>query len=167
MRGRCVLNGRCSSVAQFARALLRAAFGLVALAFLHGCGSSGSATVDEDKSSENLKRIGAAYSQAALQLGRPPRDANDLSAAIKNSPDKPNPADILRSPADNENYVIVYGVDFRALAMKRGNVDVVIAYEKVGVDGKRLCLKPPAQVVVMTDEEFKSADFPPGHQPAP
>ena len=54
-----------------------------------------------------------------------------------------------------------------AVAMTGGNVnDIVLAYEKKGKNGARYVMKPPSYVVQMKDLEFKSAKFPPGHQPA-
>jgi hypothetical protein len=160
------LSLRFFSVATYARWLFCVTCVILTLAATHGCSPSAPATADADTSSENLKRIGAAYMQVATKLRRPPRGARDLAEAIKSGPNQPNPADILHSPSDNEDYVIVWGVDFRSLAIARGNVDVVLAYEKLGKNGKRHVLKPPAQIIVMTDEEFKKAEFPPGHKPA-
>jgi hypothetical protein len=131
-----------------------------------GCGgSSTQVVVQHDKSAQNLQQIAAAYSQAAQKLGHPPREAKDLEEILKAGPGNPDPATVLRSPDDNENYVIVWGVDFREVAKARGNVDVIIAYEQKGKGGKRHVVKPPAQVMVLTNEQFQSAAFPPGHTP--
>lgn len=132
-----------------------------------GCGSGPDVVVSEDKSAQNLQQIGAAYSLATVKNMRPPRDAADLIEAMKSVPGTADPATILRSPDDNEEYVIVYGVDFAQVAKARGNVDVILAYEKTGKGGKRHVLKPPAQIMVLTDEQFRAAAFPPGHTPAP
>ncbi len=147
---------------------LRGAGVLLLLASAHGCSTAAGPThVAEGDSTKNLQQIGAAYSQAAFKLGRPPATVDDLKEFLNNSPGNPDPATVLKSPDDNENYVIVWGVDFRELAKSSGNVDVVLAYEQRGTGGKRHVLKPPSIVVVMTDEQFKTARFPPGHQPAP
>ena len=139
--------------------------GLAQLAASTGCGSSKPVVFPEDTSRQNLQRIGVAYAQAAVQFRRPPQKRDDLLVALQGEPGQPSPADILKSPNDGEEYVIVWGVNFRELGIKRGNVDVVIAYEKRGRDGKRYVLKPPTQVIEMTDAEFKAASFPPGHTP--
>lgn len=131
-----------------------------------GCSAEHPVVVQDDKSAQNLQQIGAAYSQASLKLGHPPRDANDLTDILKSGPGNPDPATILRSPDDNEDYVIVWGVDFREVAKARGNVDVILAYERRGKGGKRHVLKPPAQVMALTNEQFLAAAFPPGHTPA-
>lgn len=140
---------------------------LAALALLSGCGSSQPVVFEEDTSRQNLQRIGVAYAQVSATLGRPPQDIQELRAAVQEGPDQPPAADILRSPNDGEDYVVVLNVDFRQLAAARGNVDVVLAYEKHGKGGRRYVLKPPSHVLVMSDEEFKAASFPPGHQPVP
>jgi hypothetical protein len=141
------------------------AIGFSSLA-LTGCGSSASVPSQSDKSLQNLQKIGAAYMQAAVKLGRPPGSVEDLTESLKSLPGNPNPADVLRSPDDNENYVIVWGVNFSALARERGNTDVIIAYEQKGKNGSRHVLMPPAQVYLLTEERFRAASFPPGHTPA-
>ena len=103
--------------------------------------------------------------QDAVQFRRPTQKRDDLLVVLQGEAGQPSPADILKSPNDGEEYVIVWGVNFRELGIKRGNVDVVIAYEKRGREGKRYVLKPPTQVIEMTDTEFKAASFPPGHTP--
>lgn len=145
----------------------RCAWFLLTTAVLVGCRGATNEVPTEDPSVQRLQRIGAAYTQAGIQLGRPPRDANDLTAALQSGPDQPDAADTLRSPHDGEPYVIVWNVDFKQLAMTRGNVDVVLAYEAKGKDGRRHVLKPPAQVLLLTEEQFQAAQFPPGHTPAP
>jgi len=147
--------------------LLGVGGGLLALATIIGCGSATPPSAATDKSYENLQQIGAAYSQAAMKLGRPPTSDKELHEFLQNAPGNPDPATVLRSPDDNENYVIVWGVDFSQLARSTGNVDVVLAYERRGKNGKRHVLKPPSIVALLTDTEFQAAKFPPGHQPAP
>jgi hypothetical protein len=138
---------------------------LVALGMCGGCRKADPPSAQDDKSIERLQQIWAAYSQAAGKLGRPPANAMELHEFLKNAPGNPAPEDVLRSPDDNENYVIIYGVDFGQLARTTGNVDVVIAYEAKGKNGKRHVLKPQSIVRVVTDAEFQALKFPPGHQP--
>jgi hypothetical protein len=131
-----------------------------------GCGSGQPPAVEASRAEINLQRIGAAYAAVAAR-GKPPRNAADLARDLQPGPDQTNPGDTLRSPNDNQEYVIVWGVDFRTLAVQRGgNLDVVLAYERTGKDGKRWVLKPPALVSQMTEDEFRGAAFPPGHTPA-
>jgi hypothetical protein len=167
MCGRQIREGQPSVTRPSRFCLFNLAFGLLSLAAVVGCKSATPPSAATDKSYENLQQIGAAYSQASIKLGRPPGNANELTEILKNGAASRDPAEVLRSPDDNEPYVIVWGVDFRQLAKNTGNVDVVLAYEQRGKNGKRHVLKPPSNVFIMTDEEFKAAKFPPGHQPAP
>lgn len=138
---------------------------LMVFTALPGCGAPQSVVFDEDTSRQNLQRIGVAYAQVSAALNRPPRNQQELISAIQGDSSQPSAAQILRSPNDGEDYVVVWDVDFRQLARERGNVDVVLAYEKRGRAGRRYVMKPPNHVVIMTDEEFKAAAFPPGHTP--
>jgi hypothetical protein len=140
---------------------------LVALVpLLAGCGPAKPVVFPENKFEQNLQRIGAAYTQATVKLGRPPSGPEELTEFLQVA-GGPTAAELLRSPHDGEDYVIVWNVDFRQLAMTGGNVnDIVLAYEKKGKNGARYVMKPPSYVVQMKDLEFKSAKFPPGHQPA-
>jgi hypothetical protein len=130
-----------------------------------GCGSSKPVVVDSVASQKNLQRIAGAYAMFAAKQGRPPKDLNDLKPQLEGGPDKLVASEVLRSPDDGEEYVIIYGVSVIELAQKGINPNVVIAYEKNGSGGKRWVLKMPSQVLQMTDAEFKKAPFPPGSQP--
>jgi hypothetical protein len=169
MGGGRIVQSSHSQVLASGKMLVWLALLMLALPFVHGCGSSSQVVnPQEDKSAQNLQQIGAAYTQAAGKLGRPPQQASDLHELIKNGPGNPDPESILRSPDDNEPYVIVWGIDFGQLARATGNPsDIVIAYEKRGKNGKRHVLKPPSIVLTMTDEAFRAAKFPPGHTPEP
>lgn len=140
---------------------------LAALSLIVGCGSKAPVDVSSNQSAQNLLHIWAAYSQASNQLGRPPQSAAELTPFLKNVAGDVDPASILRSPDDNEDYVIVWGVNFLEIAKSRGNMNIVLAYEKRGKNGKRHVLKPQSQVLVLSDDEFRSAAFPVGHTPAP
>ncbi|MFM9067863.1 MAG: hypothetical protein ACKOUR_11115 [Planctomycetota bacterium] len=146
---------------------LFAAFILVILSVvLVGCGPAKPVVFPENKFEQQLQRIGAAYSQASVKLGRPPSGPEELMEFLQVT-GGPSAAETLRSPHDGEDYVIVWNVDFRQLAMSGANVnDVIIAYEKRGKNGTRYVMKPPSHVTQISDLEFKSAKFPPGHQPA-
>jgi hypothetical protein len=133
---------------------------------LAGCGSSAKPVVGRvDDSRQNLQKIGIAYSQAAQKLNRPPRNVDELMPFLQEGLGPVKARDVLRSPNDGQEYVIVWGVDFGQLALTRGDPYVVFAYERTGKGGKRQVLKPPVEVLLMTDSEFQKAPFPPGHQP--
>lgn len=149
----------------FAR--VQAVLFLVALSLTVGCGSKGPVDVANNQSAQNLLHIWAAYSQASNQLGRPPASREELIPFLKNVAGDADPNLVLRSPDDNEDYVIVWGVNFLEIAKARGNMNIVLAYEKRGKNGKRHVLKPQSQILVLSDEEFRSAAFPVGHTPVP
>jgi len=128
-----------------------------------GCGPSGGVDGPVDASRQNLQKIGVAYAQATTRLKRPPKNLSDLLPSLK---EQGEPAEILRSPDDGEEYVILWGVDFRWPPPGQRDPSVVLAYEKRGKAGKRHVLRLPTRVVLMTDDELKKTEFPPGHQPA-
>jgi hypothetical protein len=140
---------------------------LVALSLLVGCGAKAPVDVASNQSAQNLLHIWAAYSLAGSQSQRPPQSREDLIPFLKKVAGDVDPASILRSPDDNEDYVIVWGVNFLEIAKARGNMNIVLAYEKRGKNGKRHVLKPQSQVLVLSDDEFRSSAFPVGHTPAP
>jgi hypothetical protein len=120
--------------------------------------------VDQPQSptEERLYIFGKAYLQASAQLGRGPKNV----AEIKNYLPGNAPSDLLRSPNDGEEFVILWGVDFNKLPPGQDPF-YVGAYEKNGVGGKRYVLRFPIGVVSMTDAELKAAVFPPGRSPPP
>ncbi len=126
-----------------------------------GCGSSGDVSVHQVTGSyQNLMAIGRAYFQATNRLDRPPLRTDDLMPELKKQGD---PAILLRSPDDGQDYKILWGVDGRKIRGPASDYPV-IAYEQQGKDGKRYVLQF-RQVAHLTDEEFKKAPFPPGHRP--
>jgi hypothetical protein len=98
-----------------------------------------------------------------MKLNRPPANAKELLPFVQ---EMGKPADILRSPNDGQDFVVVWGVELRKLK-ETGNAVPVVAYEKVGKDGKRHVLRGRADVVLMTDGELKGAVFPSGYNPLP
>jgi hypothetical protein len=111
---------------------------------------------------ERLTKIGKAYNQACFRLGRPPRNVEEIKPDI----DGGFSDDLLRSPNDEQEFVIIWGVDYNRLPPRPNDPFTVGAYEKVGVGGQRYVLRFPLGVQLMTDEAFGRAAFPPGHTPA-
>jgi hypothetical protein len=118
-----------------------------------------------DEARVHLQTIAAAYEFAVQRNGRPPQNLDELRPFLQDRQQPGKTLDVLRSPNDGENYVIIWGVDYRELATQVPNPYVVLAYEKSGKAGKRYVLVRPNFVTVMTDAEFRTAPFPPGHQP--
>lgn len=138
-----------------------AAFGMVCFALgaagLVGCSSQ---TVEHPPVHQNLKKIGIAYIQATEKLNRAPANLKDLMPFLK---DQGDPDQLLKSPGDGENFVIVWNVDHRAYASKGEQLPVIV-YEKTGSDGMRYVLRVN-RTLRLTNEEFQKAPFPQGHKP--
>jgi hypothetical protein len=123
-----------------------------------GCGSA--TIVKEGKvaaTDVNLSTIGRLYSHAQQQLGRPPKNADELKPFAKDAGDLDK---LLVSPNDGKLYVIVWGAKILGAA----NQEMVVAYERTGANGFRHVLTPSG-TQMMSHEEFARAVFPPGHRP--
>ncbi len=107
------------------------------------------------KTYEHLEKISSAYHRATDSLGRAPANLEELKPFLSEYGD---PATLLRSPDDNEDYVILWGVDYRTALPYPVN-----AYEKHGVNGKRRVLRIRG-ILQLTDEEFRKAPFPDGYK---
>src|SRR5690242_4664753 len=118
MRSRRVVSFPPSFASLFAK--WKAVPFLVALSLLVGCGSKAPVDVTSNQSAQNLLHIWAAYSQASTQLQRPPQSREELIPFLKNVAGDVDPNTVLRSPDDNEDYVIVWGVNFLEIAKARG-----------------------------------------------
>ncbi len=135
---------------------------LVALAGAIGCTPSEVVVRAKlEPAHENLMHVGTAYYRFNTQYRKPPTGSADLKPLLK---EFGNPDDLLRSPRDGEPYVICWGVNLlvpQPWVQSTG----VLAYERRGAEGKRYVLTTVQSVVLMTEEEWRRADFPPGHQP--
>jgi hypothetical protein len=139
---------------------------------LPGAGCSKSKPPDLPLASKQLRAIGKAYVDACNDL-HPPRNKEDLIPYLKltrpnpDNPDEPetiDPAEILRSPNDNEEFVILWGVDVTTFDVSGKLATLpVIAYEKHGKDGKRFVLQVRYPKLVK-DEDMAGLPFPPGHK---
>jgi hypothetical protein len=112
---------------------------------------------------DRLYKLGKAYLQAGYRLGRPPQGAEDLKPNLEGD----TPEGVLRSPRDGEPFIVLWGIDYNALAPQPRDPFTVAAYEKTGVDGKRYVLRFPLAVALLSDEDLRKAVFPPGHGPPP
>jgi hypothetical protein len=126
-----------------------------------GCSSKHTNQQPLSETEERLYTIGKAYIQASAQLNRGPKTISEIKSFLPADA----PGDLLRSPNDGEEFVILWGVDFNKLPPVDADPFYIGAYEKTGKSGKRYVLRFPIGVVSMTDEEFKAAKFPPGHKP--
>jgi hypothetical protein len=111
-----------------------------------------------DPTDVNLATLGRLYARAQQQLGRPPKNVDELKPYAKDSGDL---GQILVSANDGQPFVIAWG----ASVVGAANQETVIAYERTGANGFRHVLTPTG-TQMLTAEEFAKATFPPGHKPA-
>jgi len=131
----------------------------ILIGFPIGCSSKpGDRPLSETE--ERLYTLGKAYIQASAKLNRGPKDFSEIQTFLPSD----SSSDLLRSPSDGQEFVILWGVDFNKLPAG-ANPYYIGAYEKTGKDGKRYVLRFPIGVITMTDDELKAANFPPGHKP--
>jgi hypothetical protein len=134
---------------------------LLAIIVIAMAGCEGAAVVKERAvapSDVQLSALGQLYLRAQQKLSHPPRSVEEL---------KPFASDVgdlnalLVSPNDKEPFVVIWGADLINSADPR----LVVIYEKRGKGGVRHALTPSG-MVMLTDEAFARAHFPPGHTPA-
>jgi len=125
-----------------------------------GCSRSSSTAPSLSPAEDRLYTIGKAYIQANSKLGRGAKNFAEIKSFLPSDA----PDDLLRSPNDGEEFVILWGVDFNKLP-PGADPYYVGAYEKTGTGGKRYVLRFPIGVASMTDAELRAAVFPPGHSP--
>jgi hypothetical protein len=130
---------------------------IVGALVLTGCGRRVST---RNAAEDRLYRIGKAYIQSCYRLERGPENFNEIRPNIEGEV----PDDLLVSPSDGENFVILWGIDFSQLPSPAKDPFIVGGYEKKGVGGWRYVLRFPLQTSKMTDEAFRAANFPPGHK---
>ena len=135
---------------------------LLSLSFLIGCSSNG--PPKEDDATKDLGHIARVYALIVQGRRRPPSKLEEIStglAELHSIEQNPPPAEVLTSSRDGQPYVIIMGADLGGQA----NPSDVLAYEKVGAEGKRYVLLMSRDVQQMTDEEFSQASFARGHKP--
>ena len=123
-----------------------------------GCQQTPNTVVHTPPDTSALRGIIRYYSTAASELGRPPQNMEELKAVL--APLTIEPDKYLRSTRDGEEFVVVWG-----LQLHQQSPNTIIAYERRGVDGKRLVLDLNAMVREVTPEEFAKLKFPKGHTP--
>jgi hypothetical protein len=83
---------------------------------------------------------------------------DELKAVLAGVVDDPSP--YFRSTRDGEEYVVVWGLNLDSVS-----ADTVIAYERTGVDGKRMVINRDGVAKEVSKEEFAGLKFPKGHKP--
>jgi hypothetical protein len=130
----------------------------LAILSLVGCQRTPSSVVHTPPDTSALRGIIRYYATVTAEKGRPPENMDDLKAVL--APVTDEPEQYLRSTRDGEEFVVVWGQHLNQLSP-----DTIIAYERKGVDGKRLVLDLNSMVREVTLEEFSKLKFPKGHKP--
>jgi hypothetical protein len=137
----------------------RALVGLLSLMAVSAAGcSQGVVTSAIPPTVESLRAVRDSYFGARRALNRPPRSKEELLPHLKKYGD---PADLLRSPDDGEEFVIVYGTE----PLANDSINNVWAYERHGKGGGRWSIRG-RNVQRIANDEFIKASFPPNHKPA-
>ena len=123
--------------------------------FLIGCGGEKIEPLTTDPTVIALDKIGSAY----IRGTPPPKTKAELLAIFKSSS---YPKELLISPNDGQEFIIVYDVELKGLKVSGAQLPVV-AFEKSGKDGKRYVLRGMNTIVQLTDEQLKSSVFPAGY----
>ncbi len=124
------------------------------------CGTNEVVTqIPEDHA--RLKALATVYAYASRDLGRPPRNTDDLlptfaKAGIENA------SEYFLSTRDGTPYVIIWGVD---LDNKYRGSDLILVYERMGIEGRRLAIACNHSLVEIDEDKFKKLSWPAGHQP--
>ena len=95
---------------------------------------------------------------AQHNLGRPPKDMGELKAVL--APMVKDLDKYFRSERDGEEYVVVWGQNLDTVPP-----ETVMAYERKGVDGKRMVVTSGGRTREVTSEEFAQLKFPNGYTP--
>lgn len=127
------------------------------LAAVAGC-SSIEQTPTPTNDANNLRGIIRYYVIAARNLGRPPKNMDELQAVLVGAVD--DPSSYFRSNRDGQEYVVVWGLNLEGAAP-----DTIIAYERTGIDGKRLVMPLSGEEKEVTPEEFAKLKFPKDYTP--
>jgi hypothetical protein len=109
---------------------------------------------------QHLLYILRAYCRFNGERQRTPTSLDELKPLLKEFGD---PEKIVLSPRDGQPYVLVGGLDIRRAPS--GGVLPVVAYERIGVDGKRQVIDLRGAIRLLTPEEFRKLKFPPSFKP--
>jgi hypothetical protein len=134
----------------------------LAILAVAGCGKSEVQPLSEEtmKAVRHYQKIGAAYNRAYQANRKPPSSANDLKPFLKQDA---GGADLLVSPNDGKPVVIVPGVAMDATPAE--DEQSIVAYDRVGLNGKRMMVDVRGMVHTVTEAEFAKIKFAGGHKP--
>jgi hypothetical protein len=130
---------------------------ILPIVMLAGCGSGDKpSAITTDPTIISLDKLGGAY----IRGTPPPKTKAELLAIFKSCN---HPKELLISPSDGQEFIIVYGVELKGLKVTGAQLPIV-AFEKSGKDGKRYALRGMNTVVQLTEAELKSSVFPEGYK---
>jgi len=130
---------------------------ILSIVMLVGCGSGDKpSAITTDPTIIALDKLGGAY----IRGTPPPKTKAELLAIFKSCN---HPKELLISPSDGQEFIIVYGVELKGLKVTGAQLPIV-AFEKSGKDGKRYALRGMNTVVQLTEAELKSSVFPEGYK---
>jgi hypothetical protein len=112
-----------------------------------------------DNTNKRLALITSVYMQANQKLGRAPAQFADLQPYFPASAG--NFEEACKSDRDGQPFVIVWGHDTRGPQDKT----FVLAYEQQGAQGKRYTADIMQMVTEVSNQDFATLPFPPGHTP--
>ena len=73
---------------------------------------------------------------------------------------RPRSVEVCPFRGDGEEFVVVWGLNLESLP-----ADTVLAYERKGVDGKRMVVTLNGEVREVSEDEIATLKFPKGHKP--
>src|SRR5262245_46892131 len=124
-----------------------------------GCGPKTALGPPPGSVEANLEAICNAYNKACKELRRSPKNLVEFKPYLQGYGD---PEKLLLSPNDGQQFVIVYGAS-PFIEPTPANPQI-IAYEKLGKDGKRLSIEPRGDIRPYTEAELARIRFPSGHK---
>lgn len=108
-----------------------------------------------------LRGIVTIYAYATAELERPPRSVDELMPILEKA-SVSDPERTLTSTRDGRPFVIVWGVD---VAGSYAGSTAPLAYERQGLDGRRLVVTCAQQVKEVSAVDFAFLDWPEGYKP--
>ena len=133
----------------------------VALALTSLSCRSGENVTGIPKDHARLRGIVTIYAYATAGLGRPPRSVEELLPVFEKA-SIGDPSKTLTSTRDGELFVIIWDVD---VAGAYAGSAAPLAYERKGLDGRRLVVTCGQQVKELDQQEFAALAWPDGYEP--
>ena len=130
------------------------------LLIVSGCWSSAANKSSQNSDAEAFQIVQQCFVDYVKQNGRPPSSPEDLVPLLKEA--GVNPLELVETLGGGDDVVVLWGV----MPDPRLAEPIVMGYQKESTDGKRLVITSKG-VSTMTDDEFYSAHFPPGHRAPP